>query len=200
MFKNKKDTLLICLMFVLLTILGIGYKFFYKKDKSVNDSKVNDVVVKDKLIEYENKSLNSNIFFYIDGAIKNPDVYEMKEGDRVKDLLEKAGGLLDDADTSRLNLAVKLKDEMKIHIYKVGETSDENPTSSQDNTNTSEIVNINTASVDELCKLTGIGETKAKLIVEYRNNKKFETIEEITNVSGIGKKTFEKIKDKITVK
>ncbi|MCI5997493.1 MAG: helix-hairpin-helix domain-containing protein [Peptoniphilaceae bacterium] len=200
MFKNKKDTLLICLMFVLLTILGIGYKFFYKKDKSVNDSKVNDVVVKDKLIEYENKSLNSNIFVHIDGAIKNPDVYEMKEGDRVKDLLEKAGGLLDDADTSRLNLAVKLKDEMKIHIYKVGETSDENPTSSQDNTNTSEIVNINTASVDELCKLTGIGETKAKLIVEYRNNKKFETIEEITNVSGIGKKTFEKIKDKITVK
>ena len=128
----------------------------------------------------------------------------MKIGDRVNDAIQAAGGLTEDAEKSKINLATKLKDEMKIHIYKIGETNkDSSNESSNDNNksdgNNSKLININTASKEELCKLTGIGENKAKLIIEYREKKKFTKIEDITKVSGIGKKTFEKIKNDITV-
>ena len=127
----------------------------------------------------------------------------MKIGDRVNDAIQAAGGLTEDAEKSKINLATKLKDEMKIHIYKIGETNkDSSNESSDDNKsdgNNSKLININTASKEELCKLTGIGENKAKLIIEYREKNKFTKIEDITKVSGIGKKTFEKIKNDITV-
>lgn len=128
----------------------------------------------------------------------------MKIGDRVNDAIQAAGGLTEDAEKSKINLATKLKDEMKIHIYKIGETNkDSSNESSDDNNksdgNNSKLININTASKEELCKLTGIGENKAKLIIEYREKNKFTKIEDITKVSGIGKKTFEKIKNDITV-
>ena len=136
--------------------------------------------------------------------MKNPGVYKMKIGDRVNDAIQAAGGLTENAEKSKINLATKLKDEMKIHIYKIGETNkDSSNESSDDNNksdgNNSKLININTASKEELCKLTGIGENKAKLIIEYREKNKFTKIEDITKVSGIGKKTFEKIKNDITV-
>ncbi len=205
MLKNKKDIILIGLMFLGLTLLGFGYKFV----SSNNQKKVVENINSENKQQSEdgsseNNKQNSEIYVHIDGEVKNPGVYKMKIGDRVNDAIQAAGGLTEDAEKSKINLATKLKDEMKIHIYKIGETNkDSSNESSDDNNksdgNNSKLININTASKEELCKLTGIGENKAKLIIEYREKNKFTKIEDITKVSGIGKKTFEKIKNDITV-
>lgn len=203
MLKNKKDIILIISMFLGLTFLGFGYKFFISNK---NEKKIENVVkqnekIKDEELAESNKK-DSEIYIHIDGEINKPGVYKMKLGDRVDDAIKVAGGLTDNAEKNSLNLAVKLKDEMKIHIYKIGETqnnSNAESSSNSQNSNSNNLVNINTASKEELCKLTGIGETKAKLIIEYREKNKFNKIEDITKVSGIGKKTFEKIKNNISV-
>ena len=203
MLKNKKDIILIGSMFLGLTLLGFGYKFM----SSNNQKKVIENINSENKQQSEDGSLennkqNSEIYVHIDGEVKNPGVYKMKIGDRVNDAIQAAGGLTENAEKSKINLATKLKDEMKIHISKIGETnSDLSNESKDDNSdgNNSKLININTASKEELCKLTGIGENKAKLIIEYREKNKFTKIEDITKVSGIGKKTFEKIKNDITV-
>lgn len=205
MLKNKKDIILIGLMFLGLTLLGFGYKFV----SSNNQKKVVENINSENKQQSEdgsseNNKQNSEIYVHIDGEVKNPGVYKMKIGDRVNDAIQAAGGLTENAEKGKINLATKLKDEMKIHIYKIGETNkDSSNESSDDNNksdgNNSKLININTASKEELCKLTGIGENKAKLIIEYREKNKFTKIEDITKVSGIGKKTFEKIKNDITV-
>ena len=205
MLKNKKDIILIGCMFLGLTFLGFGYKYLtFNKEKKAVENIHNKRKLQNEENSSENKDQNSEIYVHIDGEVKNPGVYKMKIGDRVNDAIQAAGGLTEDAEKSKINLATKLKDEMKIHIYKIGETNkDSSNESSDDNNksdgNNSKLININTASKEELCKLTGIGENKAKLIIEYREKNKFTKIEDITKVSGIGKKTFEKIKNDITV-
>ncbi|MBF0988007.1 MAG: helix-hairpin-helix domain-containing protein [Clostridiales bacterium] len=203
MLKNKKDIILIGCMFLGLTFLGFGYKYltFNSQKKVVENINSENKQQKEDDSSENNKQI-SEIYVHIDGEVKNPGVYKMKIGDRVNDAIQAAGGLTENADKGRINLATKLRDEMKIHISKIGETnSDLSNESKDDNSdgNNSKLININTASKEELCKLTGIGENKAKLIIEYREKKKFTKIEDITKVSGIGKKTFEKIKNDITV-
>lgn len=152
-------------------------------------------------------------YYYVDikGAVKNPGVYKMKVGSRVKDVIELAGGLNEDSDTSTINLAKIITDEMVIIIYTSSElrsnpslaVTPNNDASYEEvgqSSNTSSIVNINTATLEELMTLSGIGETKAKAIISYREqNGNFNSIEEITNVSGIGQAIYEKIKKYITV-
>ena len=203
MLKNKKDIILIGCMFLGLTFLGFGYKYltFNSQKKVVENINSENKQQKEDDSSENNKQI-SEIYVHIDGEVKNPGVYKMKIGDRVNDAIQAAGGLTENTDKGRINLATKLRDEMKIHISKIGETnSDLSNESKDDNSdgNNSKLININTASKEELCKLTGIGENKAKLIIEYREKKKFTKIEDITKVSGIGKKTFEKIKNDITV-
>ena len=203
MLKNKKDIILIVCMFLGLTVLGFTYKYLTStNEKKAVENIHNESKLQNEENSSENKYQNSEIYVHIDGEVKNPGVYKMKIGDRVNDAIQAAGGLTENADKGRINLATKLRDEMKIHISKIGETnSDLSNESKDDNSdgNNSKLININTASKEELCKLTGIGENKAKLIIEYREKKKFTKIEDITKVSGIGKKTFEKIKNDITV-
>lgn len=200
MYKNKKEIFIVVIMFSMLTILAFGYKFF--KHNSNKNVEISEDYKKDNSENLEKKEeSNDKIFVHIDGEVNNPNLYEMKKSDRIKDLIDKAGGLTKNADSSKINLAVKLKDEMKVHIYKIGEKKENENEDTKENTSTlnKDVVNINTASEQELCNLTGIGPSKAKMIIEYRKKSKFSTIEDITKVSGIGKKTFEKIKDKITV-
>ena len=199
--KNKKDIILIVSLFLGLSVLGFGYKFFSSKNYNKEDI---------QSTKFENKTKNddepsdknntsSEIFIHIDGEVNNPGLYKMFNGDRIDDAIRAAGGLTVDADKSKINLAIKLTDEMKIHIYKKGESHAESINSLNNSNSNNKLVNINTASKEELCKLPGIGENKAKLIIEDREKHKFTKIEDITKVSGIGKKTFEKIKNDITV-
>ena len=174
--------------------------------KDADKSKINLAVkLKDemKVHIYKIGEIINNKDSTTEDSSNKPNLYEMKNTDRIKDLIEKAGGLTKDADKSKINLAVKLKDEMKVHIYKIGEIINNKDSTTEDSSNSSsstdKVININTANEQELCKLTGIGTTKAKAIIEYRKKEKFSKPEDITKVSGIGKKTFEKIKDQISV-
>ena len=123
----------------------------------------------------------------------------MKVGDRVKDALEAAGGLTAEADSQKVNLAKRLEDQMVIVVPKVGEEAGEIPEGETRKEATKEgKVNINTATVEELKTLKGVGEKKAEAIIEYRKkNGSFQTKEDLMKVRGIGKKLFESFQERI---
>ena len=159
------------------------------------------------------------IFIDIKGEIKYPGVYEIQLDDRVIDAVQMAGGFTDEATTDNVNLSKRLKDETVIIIpsylknydnitikndYEIDSNDDivqsEETENDEKIESSSNLININTASVVELMSLDGIGESKAKAIIEYRDiNGDFENILDIKNVSGIGESIYEKIKDYITV-
>ena len=136
------------------------------------------------------------------GAIVHPGVYELEGGARVHELLKMAGGLTSAADELAINLAAPLEDGMVIYIPTKGEVTEyslttQTPNQEQDDGK----VNINRASSEELQTLTGIGPSKAEAIIAYRDEKgPFKDLEGLLEVSGIGQKSFEKLKDEITIK
>lgn len=152
---------------------------------------------------------------HITGQVLNPGVISLDEGSRIIDAVNKAGGLTKEADLSKINLAYILEDAQKVYIPSVNDKEEskyisdgsgdtEIVTSSGSSENKKEeklMVNINTANAIELSKLPGIGNSTALKIIHYRNeNGKFNTIEDLKNVSGIGDSKFNKIKDNICVK
>ncbi|MBM7701455.1 helix-hairpin-helix domain-containing protein [Metabacillus iocasae] len=141
----------------------------------------------------------------VKGAVKGPGVYELSSDSRVKDAIDSAGGVLDGADVKQVNFAMKLQDEMVIYVPVEGEDAlvpfPASATSETSKDQGGNQLNINTATEQELQTLSGIGPSKAAAIVSYREeNGLFQSIEELTNVSGIGEKSLEKIKDQVTVK
>lgn len=258
------------LIIIILCILGIYFISNYEEEREVilEENKSFEQV---NLKEEKQEDLCEKNTYYIDikGEVKKPGVYEIDSDKRVIDVINMAGGLTKDADTSLLNLSRKLKDEMNIIIYskveienakksittepqvievikeveKIVEVEKEclcekndicidsnnevvineeiNDVNSDNTENidkevkdnvshndicnenekkeNNKLVNINTASKEELMNVKGIGESKAIKIIEYRENNKFEKIEDIMNVSGIGNAMFEKIKEYITV-
>ncbi|MGB9749528.1 MAG: helix-hairpin-helix domain-containing protein [Caldisericia bacterium] len=193
MVLEKREWIIITIISFIIGLL-IGNYAFRTNNNSIN---------------IENQS--TKIYIHIAGEIKYPGVYEMENGDRVFQLIEKAGGVTENADISSINLSKKLIDGEKVIIFaKKGSVNSEtasnsvtqsNTTSSNSSsTNNSNLININTASQKELEELPGIGPTLAQRIIDYRDkNGYFQTIEDIKKVSGIGDKKFEAIKDLITV-
>lgn len=148
----------------------------------------------------------SMIMVDVAGAVINPSVVALPEGSRIFEAVRKAGGLTEQADTRSTNQAEILVDGQKIYIPTKQELSEEygkadiSVFSGQDKTLRPSLININTADSETLQQLSGVGPATAEKIIDYRNqNGKFTSIEEIKNVSGIGDKTFEKFKNKITV-
>jgi competence protein ComEA len=139
------------------------------------------------------------VTFHIDGEVNNPGVYSAQMGFRIDEAIEIAGGLTDQADVANLNLASKISDEDKIYIPQFGEEISQ-PNNSGSASTFSERININSATIEELCELSGIGESKAKDIISYRNeNGKFLNIHDLLNVPGIGQAIFDKIEPSITI-
>lgn len=142
---------------------------------------------------------------YICGAVKNPDVYYIAPSAIIKDVVAMAGGFTEDANLCGVNLAEQVVPNGKIIVSKEGEQIDKSLNSYENSMSinagqVSECININTASIQELQTLKGIGEKKATAIKDYRDkNGGFKAIEELTEVEGIGDKTFENIKDKIII-
>ncbi|MFO7154312.1 MAG: helix-hairpin-helix domain-containing protein [Caldicoprobacter oshimai] len=150
----------------------------------------------------EDKRSLKKIKVYIVGAVRYPGVIEVEEGSRLIDVLELAGGATEEADLEKVNLALRVQDEGMYKIPKIGEELlEQNPAvSGTTSEQGQQKVNINTADEATLDTLPGIGPSKAKRIIEYREqNGPFKSVEEIKNVSGIGDKTFEQLKDLITV-
>lgn len=135
----------------------------------------------------------------VEGAVRQPGVYNLNPSDRVEDAIRAAGGPLPEADLSKVSksLAAKITDGERIIVPFRGSNEAGSSLSRGGN---AEKININTASLSELDTLPGIGPTTAQRIIEYREqNGGFNSIEEIMNVSGIGEAKFEKIKDLITI-
>lgn len=198
------------------------------------DEQPQEIIENNETIEINSeKEQSKTIKVDIKGEIVNPGVYELKEGERVGDVIKLAGGITEHADTTLINLSKNLKDEMVIIVYnkeEIEKIKQENqepqkiieyiekectcPDKINDacykekNENkkieqkdiTKDKISINKASIDELKELPGLGESKAKAIIEYREkNGNFNKIEDITNVKGIGNSIFEKFKDYITI-
>lgn len=182
---------------ILLILVGVG-GLFSKKEVSMEET---EVVVTTMLAEKTEVSTTQETVIFVDikGEVRNPGVYQMKVGDRVKDALEAAGGLTAEADSQKVNLAKRLEDQMVIVVPKVGEEAEEIPAGETRKEATKEgKVNINTATVEELKTLKGVGEKKAEAIIEYRKkNGSFQTKEDLMKVRGIGKKLFESFQERI---
>lgn len=145
---------------------------------------------------------------HVSGAVVTPGVYEVPPMSRVRDVIERAGGLLPQANTEAINLAAPLKDGVKIRIPFLDEETTPLPINNsplpevynEASGTDSDRLDINQASIEQLEALPGIGRTRAEAIVEYRQKQgKFDTIEQIQNVPGIGPGIFEQVRELITV-
>ncbi len=199
---TKREQIVI-LLIVFIIIITLGFKFFMKdiikpKDDIMEITSFGDTInlEEDRVSDNENKI----IMVHISGQVYNPGIVELEIGDRVIDAVKLAGGLKKDADIDKINLAKKLEDEEKVHIPKIGEELTSDIIHSNDFKEKSLKTNINTCAKEELVSLPGIGDVIADRIIEYRKGNTFKSIEDIKNVSGIGDKKFEGIKELITVK
>ena len=190
-FKNHKN--LVSMMVIVIFALGIAtYPII---DRMFNDTKTTkkDTVYTDLTA--------IKIYVTVAGEVVEPGMYEMTTDDRVNDAIKKAGGFTENSYTTNINLAQKLEDGQYIYVLSAEQGKNlENEANSNNENEFKGIVNINTATVNELCKLPGIGEKTAEKIIEYRKKSGgFETIEELKKIEGIGESKFNKIKFNITV-
>ena len=229
----------ILIILVILGIIGLKCYLKFKDNKKVVDYTDTVDLVEDKKNK-EEETVVKRVFVDIKGAVVKPGVYEIDSDKKVIDVVNLAGGFKESADSSFVNLAKKVSDEMVVIIYtkeeikkarekenisvssndtcvcpkinndacldnnlsKKTDTNKKSATSnsSSGNTTVSEKVNINTANLEQLQTLSGVGASKAQAILEYREkNGNFTKIEDIMKVSGIGNSVYEKIKDSITV-
>ena len=217
-YRYRKQIILGVIIFI---IIGGVVGFCIYKFKDNFKSKKEDIVVEKKLVKRKEEVIEK-IQVDIKGQINYPGIYKVDSDLRVMDVIKLAGDLTENADTSVINLSKKVTDEMVIIIYSKEEVADFKKTKEIEkqveerclqkdenslvngacisSTTSNGKININTASVDELKNLTGIGEKKAKDIISYREkNDNFNSIEDIMKVSGIGESAFAQIKEDITV-
>lgn len=218
MIKLKKEQIIVGGLLIVLLGIGIGYILFENpvseklaaglvkddpKGIELNSNKNNSLEMADDGI---NKKKDSKmIMVYITGSIKNPGVYNLKEGARLIDLVKKAGGDIEGTDLTKINLAAVIQDGEKIYIPAIGEKKSSMIYSGAETNaifnSQSDKININQAKKERLEELSGIGPSKAGAIIKYRQeNGAFESVKEITEVSGIGPGTFSKIEEEITIR
>ncbi|HOO11758.1 MAG TPA: helix-hairpin-helix domain-containing protein [Bacillota bacterium] len=190
---SKRELVLTGLVIVLLAVnAGLVIK--------IDSAGKGDVPVKE-LDSYfvEEDNAKAQIAVHVTGEVKERGLVNIDEGSRALDAIRAAGGALDTADLDRINLAKVMQDGEKLHVPAVGEILDNNAYLGYNEANAK--ININTADVAQLDTLQGIGPVLAQRIVDFREREgRFERIEDIMKVSGIGPKVYENIKDRITVR
>lgn len=227
-YRYRKQILIFLFCLILVGGGVISYfSFFNEKDSKPKEKivlqKKKETTKKNKKQELE-ENIAKEIMVDVKGFVVNPGIYKLKEESRVIDAINAAGGVLEGADTSVLNLSKKLKDEMVIIVYssyqvenfkKVKEEEQQTQDGCINGVNEvendacieekveekeSNLVSINTATLEELMTLEGIGEAKAKSIIAYREEHgPYQAIEDLLNVSGIGESLLAKIKENITL-
>lgn len=218
-----KENMIKVVVITLLLFLYVG-SFIYISTKIIKTEKGSEnetnVLAKEDLKEETNTETSvKEIVVDVKGSVKKPGVYKIKENSRVTDAIDAAGGLSKNANTRFINLSKLLSDGDVVVIYSNEEIEDakkedkivvETPCIceevkndacyKEETTNTNGKININTATINELMTLIGIGESKAKLIIEYRTqNGNFKDIKDIMKVKGISETLFSKFKENITI-
>ncbi|WP_343801849.1 helix-hairpin-helix domain-containing protein [Bacillus carboniphilus] len=213
MLESPKRIFIIALL--LFLIFFIGFWMQKKEESAWNTTQALTIVPEslqdedehpnEELVPPENmESLpEKEIWVYVDvkGAVDKPGVYKVSENSRVQDVVKKAGGFTKEADQMQINLALKVWDQMLLYVPEQGEEIEIVSTpviSSQDSTD--HRINVNTATLQELMTLNGIGEKKAEAIIKYREeNGPFISVEELLNISGIGEGILSKIREDISL-
>lgn len=188
-YEIDKKTVFKIIILAIILISSLIIKCTAKPNTKViaDDNKNKDV---------KTEKLEDNIIIDISGEIKNPGIYKMKGKVRLYEIIDKAGGLKEEANINSINQARYVKDGEKIIIPSSRNSQGMDKESISNGNN---LVNINTASKEELLKLPGIGEVTAEKIINYRDNNNFTKIEDLKNVNGIGMATYNKLKDLICV-
>ncbi len=216
MFENlNKKQKTIILIIAIIVAIGMIY-FIYNKNQIRSDIDLeSEILISNTSENKTNVELQEDlVIIHITGSVKNPGIVKLKDGSRIEDAIEAAGGLTENADITNVNLAYVLDDGVKIRIPSITDekNGDEQILEEESGENiieetnmtlgaSTKEVNINKATETELQSLPGIGASLASRIIEYRNqNGKFSTIEDIKNVNGIGDSKYDNIKDFITVK
>ena len=207
---NTKQKILIGIAIIAILLVIIYY--FYQTFQISNYEEIDEIALEIQETEEIENAEENEILIHITGAVKQQGVVRLKEGARIIDAIEESGGLLEDANLNNVNLAYQLSDGQKLYIpgSSDNETEDityveseagNNIVQGADTNLNEEKININTATQTQLEQLPGIGTSTAYQIVQYRQeNGKFNTIEDIKNVSGIGEAKFNQIKDFICIK
>lgn len=198
-FKSQQKHLII--VFLLIVVILVFLKGYVNEKKKIYilSSSENDILINSNFLDMPPPE-NKNVTIYIEGSIQNPGVYELPLDSRVNDAVNLAGGLLEDADRKRINLAKKITDEEFIYVLAINEEFHYiEATNSSENSHG--LININSASKQELESLVGIGPALAERIINYRNEKgKFNSIEELLDVNGIGENKYKDIEKSVTIK
>lgn len=208
----EKYPIMLAVVILILSLLSILIMFIVFSTKHKENIKVDDIVLASSLetSKESNDTLpsktESTIVVDIKGAISVEGTYQMKVGDRVVDVIKKAGDFTDNADKTSVNLAQKVTDEMMIYVARQDEqrsllmSSNFRSSDTENKTEVKKKLNLNTASENDLQNISGIGKKKAEDIVAYREeHSKFSSIDELKNISGIGDKTLEKLKEEVSV-
>ncbi|MGI6705217.1 MAG: helix-hairpin-helix domain-containing protein [Clostridia bacterium] len=206
---KKQQLVFLILIFVIVVETGfIMADRLFPSLFSDNTGLELEIPVGDRSDEYEEGEKNSveeaeePIKVYVTGQVKKQGVVTLPQGSRWEDAVNAAGGLTDQADSLRINLAKRLSDGEAVYIPKIGD--EDIPSIASPNSDGSgggkQKININTADINTLDQLPGIGPSRAQKIIEYREeNGPFKSIEDIKKITGIGEKIFENLKDDITV-
>ncbi|ASS96154.1 helix-hairpin-helix domain-containing protein [Peribacillus simplex] len=206
--KRKMTMITVAVAFVATGI----YFFLQQGDNPADTEDIFSIAAKEAEIEQsENQTDTEPVIIKVDvkGAVKSPGIFTAQAGDRVIDLISAAGSFTDKADKDKVNFAQIVEDQMVIYVPEIGEEDKgylENMQvgSSGDAVSggtSGGLVNLNTATQEDLETLTGIGPSKANAILEYRETVgKFKEVDELKKVTGIGDKTFERLRDSILVK
>lgn len=206
MFNFSRQERIVYLIIISLLLVLFGWKL-YKQEQStitiVSNEKINsEDISEEDIAEY------SFYIVHVAGAVKKPGVYTLAEGERIIDALKMAGGETEKANLDAINLARPIYDGQKIYFPFISEINEnnftektilQNMTSSHKNSTADSLINLNSADSSQLEVLPGIGPALAQRILDFRNNNGlFRSIEEIMNVTGIGEKRFDSIKEYIT--
>ena len=199
--KNNKIIITAAACVILFTASAVFFLINEKSDTISIEEADLETAAEERAGSTAGKDGESKVYVDVSGCVKKPGVYEVSADSRIFEVIELAGGVTPDADTSYINQAEPVTDGLKINVPDRNQTensvSGETSSALQDENGK---VNINTADMTRLQDLPGVGPVTAEKIISHReNNGYFRSIEDIKNVSGIGEKTFEKIKDMISV-
>lgn len=225
--RKHLNIIIIITVFIIISMVII-LKSMLVKASSIEETLNSEIEIaeeefKEKTEDKKEQSITKYVKVDIKGEVNKPGVYTLEEKSRVVDVINKAGGLTKKADTSTVNLAKIVTDEMVIIIYSKEEIENLKKESSsnnkipsclcpiiendanikenepEDETNEEEKINLNTASIEKLKEVPGLGQTKAEAIIKYRQEYGFKQIEDLLNIDGIGNTTYEKIKNYFTL-